>query len=332
VGVPADTPEMEHFMTQLDLPAHRADPAPDLPALFAQVEGSGLAGAAVTVAAAGVPIFPCVAGGKTPLTARGFHNATTNPDRVGAWWVWRPGANIAVPTGQTSRIDVVDVDRRLGVDGFAAFRAARDAGLLGGWLALVRTPSGGMHAYYPAQPGRPQPSWAAGRAKVDFRADGGYVLIPPSVVVSVQRVAGYTLIAGPEGPPAPVDGALLRRFLDPRPTITPRHRNGAQVNAADRLAAWVAARSEGERNRGLFWASCRLAETGMAVTDMHAALSCAAQRAGLPPGEIATTIASAYRIVNAHTPTGPHPRPDTTFDANLAAARPQGRPGGWVLA
>ena len=45
-----------------------------------------------------------------------------------------------------------------------------------GGRALVRTPTGGMHAYYPATPDVTQPCWQAARAGVDFRGDGGYVI------------------------------------------------------------------------------------------------------------------------------------------------------------
>ena len=62
-----------------------------------------------------------------------------------------------------------------------------------------------------------------------------------------------------------------------------------------RLAAWVAGLGEGERNRGLFWAACRLAENGVSPADALVALGAAAQSAGLGDREITTTVRSAYR-------------------------------------
>lgn len=47
-----------------------ADPAPDLLAR------------ALSYAAVGVPVFPCAPGSKSPITAHGFHDATTDPGRV----------------------------------------------------------------------------------------------------------------------------------------------------------------------------------------------------------------------------------------------------------
>ena len=183
---------------------------------------------------------------------------------------------------------------------FTGFNQARPAGLVDGWQALVRTPSGGMHAYYPAHPDRPQSSWQAASAHVDFRGEGGYVIVPPSVVeVAADLRAAYALISGPRSAPVPVGASVLRDFLDPRPDPSPaRERRPTASSDTERLAAWVAGRGEGERNRGLFWASCRLSERGMSLPEMCDVLAPAAEHAGLSPREIAATIRSAYRATH----------------------------------
>jgi len=280
----------------------------DAAELFASVAGMPLPQAAARFAAAGVPVFPCVPGGKNPLTTRGFHAATTSPRRVAGWWRWMPDANIGVPTGLDSGVEVVDVDQKMTGSGFAAFQQARRVGLVPDWLAVVRTPSGGLHAYFPADPCRPQPSWEAARAHVDFRGAGGYVVVPPSVAgvagVAGGPGAGYELIGRARPHPAPVDAKALRDFLDPRPEPSFPRDGMTRAVDAERLAGWVALRAEGERNRGLFWAACRLAEAGVTPAVTLDALGPAAERAGLPPREVFTTIRSAYRAV-APTPSGP---------------------------
>lgn len=284
--------------------------------LFAKVAGMSLPEAAQVFAAAGVPVFPCVSGGKRPLTAHGFHDATTDHHQVERWWDRWPRANIGLPTGTASGVDVVDVDRKPGGSGFAAFERAQRMGLVGEWMALVRTPSGGVHAYYPADPARPQSSWQAAAAHVDFRGEGGYVIVPPSVVdVASDRRGRYELI-GPARPrPTRVDAGALRDFLDLRPEPALRRTGTAKVEDADRLASWVAALGEGERNRGLFWAACRVSEAGLSTAEARDVLGPAGERAGLPPREVAATIRSAYRTTCAHPPgasgigqDGPPPR------------------------
>ncbi|MBD4580751.1 DNA primase, partial [Xanthomonas citri pv. citri] len=51
-----------------------------LAGVLSQMTGPWPASAAAReLAAAGVPVFPCVPGGKRPLTEHGFHDATTDP-------------------------------------------------------------------------------------------------------------------------------------------------------------------------------------------------------------------------------------------------------------
>jgi hypothetical protein len=270
--------------------------------LLAAVAGLSLPEAAMRFALAGVPVFPCVPGGKRPLVEHGFHDASTDAGRVTGWWRRWKGANIGVPTGHPSGMEVVDVDQKAAGSGFTAFDHARRVGLIPGWLALVRTPSGGMHAYFPADPYRPQPSWQAARVHVDFRGAGGYIVVPPSAVkLPDTRRGRYELIGRARPHIAAVDAAALRDFLDPRPELAPRRTRVITAEDAERLARWVAALGEGERNRGLFWAACRLAEAGVPPSVAADALRPAAEHAGLPPHEVRATIRSAYHA-SAATP------------------------------
>jgi len=274
--------------------------------LFSEVGGMPLPEAAARFAAAGVPVFPCVPGEKRPLVARGFRDATADPLQVAGWWSRWPSANIGIPTGAASGVEVVDVDVHATGTGFPAFREAHRHGHAAGWAVLVRTPSGGLHAYYPADPDRAQSSWQAARVHVDFRGDGGYIIAPPSRVLRPGGVrALYRLIVTAGEPSAPVDAARLREFLDPR---TPIPIDRARASRFERrgsdakvLAGWVAGRGEGERNRGLFWAACRLAEAGTPPDATLDALGPAAEHAGLGAREIMATIRSAYRTTH-HTP------------------------------
>lgn len=289
--------------------------APDvLTGLLAQVSDAWpLSVAAREFAAGGVPVFPCMPGGKRPLTEHGFHDATTDPDQIAAWWGQHPTANIGVPTGAASGVVVVDVDVHGPVNGFDAFGRAHEAGLVDGWQLLVSTPSGGMHAYYPAMPGGEQRSWQAARAGVDFRGDGGYIIVPPSIVNGDRGSASYRARRIGSGRAASLDSGRLRDFLDPRPMPAPRPAGQVHEVSAERLAAWVAGRTEGERNRGLFWAACRLAENNTPPADTYAVLAPAAEHAGLTLREVSATIRSAYRTT--------HPAPRTSVDRSAAGPR-----------
>ncbi|KDA05899.1 DNA primase [Microbacterium sp. CH12i] len=293
--------------------------------VFAEVSRITLADAAARFASVGVPVFPCVPGEKRPLVRRGFHDASIDLGQVGAWWSRWPAANIGIPTGAASGIEVVDVDVHRAGTGFPAFREAHRKGYTAGWAALVRTPSGGLHAYYPSAPDRVQSSWQAARAHVDFRGDGGYVIAPPSWVLRPGGVrARYRLIVTSGDTPAPVDVTGLRAFLDPHIPLPPDRTRAARVDRrgsdAKVLAGWLAGRGEGERNRGLFWAACRLAEAGTPPDATLDALGPAAEHAGLGSREITATIRSAYRTT--------HPTPRTTAEPGVHERRMmRGSPG-----
>jgi hypothetical protein len=72
-----------------------ADPTP----LLRAARSASLPAAAMELAQAGTPVFPCAPTAKQPLTQRGFLDATTDPEQVSFWWRRRPDANIGVPTG-----------------------------------------------------------------------------------------------------------------------------------------------------------------------------------------------------------------------------------------
>jgi hypothetical protein len=253
-----------------------------------------LATASTMLATRNIPVFPCTPGGKQPLTTHGFHDASTDLATVSSWWQRWPDANIGMPTGAASGVDVVDIDVHAGGKGFAAFERARSAGLADGWAWLVRTPSGGVHAYYLRGLVDEQRSWQVPGQHVDFRGDGGYIIAPPS------RVDGrpYELITVAQHKATPVDAAALRSFLEPPRPNRPPTSMPAIGSCPDKLADWVASRPEGARNHGLFWAACRMVEEGHPFDSTANLLGDSARSAGLSDQEAMTTIRSAYRIAS----------------------------------
>jgi hypothetical protein len=250
-------------------------------------------GQALAYAAAGWPVFParpdnpeCQGGPgcecKQPFPgSRGCRGASASPRLIRAWWQARPDANVAIATGSPGP-DVLDVDVKPDGSGFPAFNRLKQAGLLAGALALVRTPSGGLHAYYL---GTGQPNGKLPAHHLDFRGDGGYVLAPPS------RVHGkpYELLDHRLSTGRQIDWQAIRRLLDPP---RPARRRGRRAGDLSRLVAWVEHLNEGDRNDGLYWAACRAAETGH---DDLGGLVDAAVTAGLSEAEARRTVASAAR-------------------------------------
>jgi hypothetical protein len=233
----------------------------------------------------GWPVFPCQRGQKIPATTHGFRDATTEPEQITHWFARHPDRNLAVATG-TPGPDVLDVDQRgQAGNGFAALNQLRRAGLLEGASAYVRTPSGGLHAYFT---GTSQRNGHLAGQHLDFRSAGGYVLVPPS---EVDRKP-YQLLRAPGGR-GELDWATVTRLLQP----SSLHQRPETRQAADgdlgRLAAWMARQEEGNRNAGLFWAANRALEANPAV-DLSP-LAVAARQAGLDEPEIERTLDSARK-------------------------------------
>lgn len=126
-----------------------------------------------------IPVFPCVPGDKNPLTAHGFKDASNDPATLARWRDQYPNANWAMPTGPASGYDVLDLDVKRGVNGRATLSELE---AIHGQIMtpMVATPSGGLHLYFRHRPGTG--SGASRLPGVDVRAEGGYVIIPPSSV------------------------------------------------------------------------------------------------------------------------------------------------------
>lgn len=169
--------------------AMRADDWPRVAGLATILDGMGsdprpvgVLGAALWYAQVGLRVFPIQPYSKLPFKGtRGCKDATDDPERIRAWWHATPSANLAIATGYG--VDVIDFDGALGHEAWSlAFPADPDdnTAAWGGMqvLATVSTPRpGGLHAYVRATGQGNRAGMVPG---VDYRGQGGYVLVPPS--------------------------------------------------------------------------------------------------------------------------------------------------------
>ena len=251
-----------------------------------------LLAAALVYAACGVAVFPCVKRGKKPATIHGYKNATLTRDEIirDRWHRLRGPLNIGMPTGRTA--DVLDVDQRRDGHGWDAFRRLREAGMVAGAFALIRTRSGGCHVYFA---GTRQRCGSLKEHRIDFKATGGYVLLPPSFVIGEDGISGAYEVTDLRPPTGAVfdweaAGALL---CPPRPVPVRAGSYRRGPGSAGHLVEWLEGECEGNRNNGLFWACCRALEAGdESVIDD---LADVALSAGLAGPEVRRTVDSAYK-------------------------------------
>jgi hypothetical protein len=165
---------------------------------------AALLAAALWYAKQGIAVFPLRPGGKTPDIRRahpdddelqasckracgrdghGLYDATTDADRISAWWAAVPARNIATPTG--IHFDAIDLDGPIrGQDGYLSLLdhwtgdiAARNEIDGRPLIGKAKTASGGRHLLIaPTGDGNSTHELPG----VDYRGIGGYIALPPS--------------------------------------------------------------------------------------------------------------------------------------------------------
>lgn len=242
---------------------------------------SSIVETACALAERGYYVFP-VKRDKKPLAgSHGYKDATCDPQEVRKRF-FSGAFGIGLACG-ASNLFVFDVDCKE-ADGFKSLEALEKAYQPLPATVWATTPSGGHHYYFRGEGKSTSGSIAPG---IDTRAEGGYVIVPPSVAKSRDR-AGVEVV-GPyewqvsllEHEPAPVPKWLKEISLRPG-------KQGPVV-----LQGLI---PEGTRNTTLFKAACDLRGKGWdegAIQEELERINEERCEAGLPPQEVATIARSA---------------------------------------
>ena len=176
-----------------------------------------------------------------------------------------------------------------------------DAGLLDGAAAYVRTPSGGLHAYFT---GSAQRNGHLPAHHLDFRVPRR---LRPGPALPGRRQA-LPSSSGRRTADGALDWAAVTALLEPQRQHQPPAAGPGPGRDLGHLARWVAAQPEGNRNAGLFWAANRALEADPAA-DLSP-LAAAARQAGLadPRSPAPSTPPAA--------PARPDPPPDHQAEAD----------------
>lgn len=237
-------------------------------------------------------LFPLPPRSKDHPLVKWGSKATSDLDQLATWWTRWPAANPALTTGQRSGIVVVDIDPRHGGD--RTWAELLDLNGTADTLEAV-TGSGGRHIYFQA-PTEALKSVNGGLGEgVDTKANGGYVVLPPSV-----HPNGNAYFWDTEGlSPAPVPPWLLALWprVDARRT-TPR---GAAVLGAPII--------DGERNSTLTSLAGALRRRGLGQTAIEAALlaeNIERCQPPLPDADVLGIAQSIGRYPPGRYPSAPH--------------------------
>jgi hypothetical protein len=234
------------------------------------------------------------------LCCHGFYAATLVPDRVAEMIRLHPRGLLAVRAGAPSGIAVADVDRR----GIPAMRKFVDDGLLPRTVA-AQTGGGGYHFVY-THPGVKIRSGANKyEPGIDSKADGGYIVVAPSVHPQTGRPYHWLSPFADELTPLPQHWVDILREPEPRPSgpvrvparTGSRYAEAALRDELDKLMALEG--TEGTRNDELNRSAFALGQlAGGGALDREgtiALLEKAGERIGLRAGEVRLTVASGMR-------------------------------------
>jgi len=224
----------------------------------------------------------CSSPGKHPRTLRGVKDATTEIAIIRDWWYEWPNANVGIATGATSGFFVLDVD---GEEGEKSLRELeKQHGALPETVESI-TGGGGRHLFF-RWPGRAIKNKVALAPGLDIRADGGYIVAPPSNHTSGRRYEWKHL---DEAPLAEAPIWLIKMLSEDKTYNT----NG-KPKATDLVFEGV---PKGARDTTLFRYACRLRAQGLKreeaeILILQAAAKC---KPPFPPNEALNKVASAWR-------------------------------------
>lgn len=120
-----------------------------------------------------------------------YQLARPTKEEITEWWTKHPNANIGVITGHISGIVVIDID---------LYHGGVEEGLQHIQTVKVKTGGGGLHYYF--QYKEKLGCYTGIKQGIDIRANGGYVILPPSIHRSGEA---YEWLLSPDSTPlAPV--------------------------------------------------------------------------------------------------------------------------------
>ncbi|MDY6835260.1 MAG: bifunctional DNA primase/polymerase [Chloroflexota bacterium] len=157
----------------------------------------------------------CNSQGKHPILSEWQRIATTDETVLREWWKKWPKANIGIVTGRKSDLLVLDIDPRHGGEDSLALLEHK----FGRFPKIVEaiTGSGGRHLFFAYPKDIDHISNAAplsGYPGIDVRADGGYIVAPPSLHYCNETYKWKLSSHPDEITLAPVPDWLLRLLIE----------------------------------------------------------------------------------------------------------------------
>lgn len=239
----------------------------------------------------------CQHPGKHPLIRwLEFQQRLPTEEEIRQWWGKWPQAHIGLVTGKVSgSLAVLDIDDAELADRITSSNR-EDA-------ALVKTPSGGLHLYLRETQGN-SPSGPIVSGVADLKAEGGYVVAPPS--------AGYEGVS--DKAPFPVQNArewastflqtLGVQIATQSPSVAA---SGTQTSPPGWISKALADLQAGNRNQTFAKIAGRLHRDGWTPEEIFMLLTPHAERSGFPLAELRQEIEGLCRRYPSKNPSPSSP-------------------------
>lgn len=224
----------------------------------------------------------CKSPGKHPRTRDGHLSATTDEAKIRQWWQRNPFSNIGLATGGASGLVALDIDPRNGGDN-SLKELEGEFGRLPHTVTSI-TGSIGHHFLFK------QPRASIGNKVgilpgIDFRGDGGYIVLPPSNHIAGRKYEWKASAHPDECELADLPNWLLELFHSP-------NKNGTSSKPVATLV------SEGQRNSTLFKIAAAMRGRGCSSTEIASELESMNKKMCRPPldqKELAVIVRNVLR-------------------------------------
>jgi P4 family phage/plasmid primase-like protien len=224
------------------------------------------------------------------MTKSGAKDASCEHRIVDKWWEKNPRANIAIATGSTkSKLVVIDLDVKNGINGIESWvEFVKNSGIDNSTCRAFAG-GGGQHIYFLTE----DPVWTGVKLLpgVDVRADGGYIIAPPSIHASNNRYTwdeGHSIL---DHSPLVLPKAILEliekkrseKTSKPSGSVQSTHKQALRTDESN--GAQILMVTGGERNVILTSVAGSMRRIGLGYDAIHQALAACNKTQCDPPLE-----------------------------------------------
>lgn len=211
----------------------------------------------------GFSVIPIRRNKKPLIEWQKYQKSLPSPDEISLWWTKWPDANVGIVTGKLSDLAVIDVDTEQGKEAISEYIPDSCE------FPVCETPGGGQHFYFCYPEDKKIGNNTRRVPGCDLRAEGGYVIAPPSRGENGKYYQWHNLLTINKVEIRPLPAAYVK-YININSTI-----RGCNNSAKEMFVP-------GRRDNDLFHTANCLEKGGMPASEAHHVLTVLARSCILP--------------------------------------------------